>query len=233
MPSSSRLLGATLCLAALAAPARSQWRAPSGDTRLGDRVRVSPSPLEEFDYQVQLTDRAINRVFASFTEYQKARRAARPGADAATLRRFEGRVVGGKLEISGEADAPVVGLVRFRLLGVLQLGEPDRFDYVLDDVEVTSSNTLKSLSLKLTKQVLMTIFGIFVNAGKLDQFVEISTNWAFNVPIVGPLLGDRTIFVKLKPRALPILDHFHTVHLSRREDGRITLQGLLRTQPGR
>lgn len=229
MPSSSwplrSRLGLVLAAAVLAGSASSALA--KRDPRLGDRVRVSPVPLEDFDYQLRLTDRAINRIFQSFTAYQQRQRAAR-GEDDATLKRFEAQVRGGRLELEGEADVPVVGEVRFHLVGILELGQPDRFDYVLDEVEVTSASTLKNLTLRLTKQVLLSIFSIFVRAGKLNDFVEISTNWAFSVPIVGPILGDRTIFVRLKDKALPILDHFHTVHLSRERDGLITLQGLLR-----
>jgi hypothetical protein len=231
MPSSrSRVLLAAALLVGVATASSAQFLQRRKQPDIGDRVQVSPTPLDDFDYQLRLTDRAINRIFESFTAYQQRRKAER-GNDEATLKRFEARVRGGKLELEGEADAPIVGEVRFHLVGVLELGEPDRFDFVLDEVEVTSKSTLKTLTLKLTKQVLLSIFGIFVKAGKLNDFVEISTNWAFNVPIVGPILGNRTIFIRLKDKALPILDHFHTVHLSRTRDGMITLQGLLRDRP--
>jgi hypothetical protein len=216
-PAPAALLAITLVLGALAgAPAAIAADDPD---QIGD-AQLSPVRLTDYDYSLAITESAINKLFERVAQLD----ASRPGLDR-KIKQLKVQVIDKAVNIAGSVQVPVLGSVKFDMLGDLRLEKPNQFAYQFRRYVLTKETLLADIPLALGKSVLLAIFGVFARNQRITEYLELSTNLMVDIPFTPA--SWKKVYFTLKPKALPVINNMDTLFLGK-EGQHVVLQGRLR-----
>lgn len=192
--------------------------AQEGD-HVGD-VQLSPGRLTEYDYTLEITESAVNKLFARLAELD----ARRPDLDR-KMKALKVSVSGKQVNLAGAVQVPVLGSVKFDMAGDLKLEAPDTFAFHFNHYKLSKESPVADVPLALGKSVLLAIFSVFTRNKHVTEYLEISTNLMANIPFTPA--SWKKVYFKLKPKALPVINNMVTLYLGKEGD-HFVLQGRLR-----
>ena len=185
---------------------------------------ISRAPLTDFDYSVEIGQDALNGLLAKFTALD----ARRTDVDR-KLKELKVEIQkDGNVDLTGKAEVPIVGGIKFRFAGEFALSERNVFEYKFQKFSLTKELGGADLPLSLIKGTVLSLFSILTRNKKLSEYVEITTSWTMTIPFLPS--GWKSVYFTLSPKAMPALDRMDTLFLGR-QGSKIVLQGKLRDHP--
>ncbi len=191
---------------------------------------MSRTPLGQYDYSIEVTRSGLNKLFVIFGKMVVKRQQMTDGPlEQIAVSMAEDKSV----ELKGIVKTKALGRVQFSLNGNIVLAAPNRFDFLIDKMQLqdAGNNLGKDISLKFAKSILLQVLGIFVKSKKVTDFLEVETKGF--VPVlgtIGTIFGQKRAFrFILKPEAFPskVLSGLDTVHASNTGE-RIIIQGVIK-----
>ena len=201
-----------------------------GSSALLANPELLRTPLSQYDYSIEVTRSGLNKLFVIFGKMIVKRQSMVDGP----LEEINVTMAADKsVALNGIVKMKSLGRVRFSLNGNIVLAAPNRFDFLIDsmDLKDANNNLGKDISLKFAKTVMLQVLGIFVKSKKVTDYLEVETKGF--VPVlgsIGTVFGMKRAFrFLLKPEAFPtkVLSGLDTVHASNTGE-RIIIQGYLK-----
>lgn len=188
-----------------------------------DRGPVTDQPLDDYDYDLELNQSALNTLLERFTHAESQRRT---GPSDERLKELTVRVNdGGYVVLDGRADLPVMGGTVFHFSGKFKLKKKNQFRYQFKSFSLSKEIGGIRIPLSLLKSTLLSLFGLLTQSRMLTDYLEISASWTTTIPLFPT--SWKWVDFTLKPKAMPLLNAFDAVYLGWRGNT-IILQGKLR-----